>query len=534
MSSGSRSSTAVTGTATAETTPDDARSPFLTGYIATSLAKLDFEFGAFEWQRLCRKVLVEREGRSGCEMQECDLHWRYRSDGGISIRSAYRSKRDHKARGWTVQHCTSLGPGIPLTTSFPDGDTQIEFPKGSFGTLENNFTNIRYMVHDTESSKLLQTLLYANNIKEAAELLYDRPVLNITSNLNKPESRGKNLRLWRRNELHSGSHVDIVYILFYTNALPEQKGHWVEEPSNAFQMLTDAVDKKQSDRLTLVFRNGMSSSKWRTGHSSKLLHGISETISLDSDPTQSTLSPDAKATESSKRTFSGLKSLNRFGYSELEITFLDHVDRRDFLNIWRQTLDPQLQLKEETTRSHPNALYTGVIGTDNQPLLQPSVNRKEPVTDSAYQAGEPDFRSRTLLVKAPEANSLKQQPHGSSADTAAEGPNAQLGEEIETGHLLSSQQVQMSRKLKRQRRELERHEQLAARARAIVLERAVSGGIPPSTIRRAGADGNGYPGWERGGATSRPLIELLDEDLGLPKPAASNTKEDRLPSWDDD
>jgi hypothetical protein len=478
MPSDSRSSIAIRSTGTADTSLEDAMSSFAIKSIGTTLAKWVLESGGSEWRRLCRKVQVEREskweGRIMKESRKCDLHWQYRDDGGISICSAYRSEQNHKTHGgWTLQQFTSLGPGIPLITSITDDITEIEFPQGSFGRLEKGFTNIRYIVNKPETSMKLQTFLYTNNGKEAANLLYDRPIFTIVSNLNNPELRERNLRLWRRNEVHNGSCIDVVYILFYTNALLEPEAHWVEEPTTAFQMLTDVVDNKLSDRVTLVFRDRKSSSKWgtadllrreprpssprwRTGYSSESLQDTSEMVSQDSDPMQTTLSPHAKDTESSKPTFDELKSFNRFGYSQLEIKFRSKSDCRDFLNIWRQTLDPQLQLKEDTTRSLSNVAFTGAAALDKQPLLQHFVNRNDTITDSAHQAEESDFHSRTLHAKAPGATSLEQQHHGSSDDTEAEGSNAQRGEGHETEHLQSYQQAKLSSELDRQLRESER------------------------------------------------------------------------------
>lgn len=354
QSPGSRLSVPGMDISTAGTTPEDAAQPLRRRLSAASLMSIALGPGALQWNKLCRKAVVERVTPQGSESRECDLHWRYREDAGISIRSVYRSGSSKEVKVWITQHFPATGPSIPLTTSFQDGDVAIGFPRRSFGRLERKCLDVKYLISDATTSERLQTLLYTNNGKDGAELLYDRPVLSISSNLNKPECRGKNLRLWKKSEVRLGSNglepVDVVVLLFYTSALAEEKAHWVEEPHYVFQWLDDSTYSKSSDKLQLVFSK--EPGKWtrdkvfhRQGSSKSFEAGEdAQRPGLNRTGTRTSIASSSAVSVSSARSsiFSnGPKkrvgaNLNRFGYSELDIRFQSKGDRAAFLDIWKK------------------------------------------------------------------------------------------------------------------------------------------------------------------------------------------------------
>ena len=315
----SRLSVSGLGISTAGTTPEDVAHTLRSQMSAASLVSMALGEGALQWSKLCKKVHVERATSGRVESRECELHWRYREDAGISIRSVYRSGSSKEVKIWITQHFGATGPSIPLTTTYVDGEVSIDFPRGSFGRLDKRCTDIKYTMADTESSTKLQTLLYTNNGKDEAELLYDRPVVHISSDLNKPECRNKNVRLWRRNEVRMGVNgpetTNVLFLLFYTSALPTAKAHWVEEPHYIFQWLDAATYKKGSDKLSLIVSK--EPSKW----------------------TREKVSSSGASVSSAKSIFGGgpnaAGGLNRFGYGELEIRFQSKTDSRDFLDVWR-------------------------------------------------------------------------------------------------------------------------------------------------------------------------------------------------------
>ena len=323
---------------------------------------------ALDWKRVCRNVQVERKSlKYGPENRECDVRWRYREDTGISLRAVYYSSQDGKLRTWTEQHFPATGPSIPLTTTYADGAVSIDFPRGSFGRLYKQYIDIKYTFVGHESADKFQTLLYTNNGVDPAELKFDRPILAISSNKNPTECRNKNLRLWRRVEtqLVDGELItsEVLVLLFYTSALEEEKGHWVEEPHYAFEWLADSIYKKESDKLTLVFSKDPS--RWATD---KLLKRRKSSTRSESEPVNSSLferkrndsmeMPELARSESrasgslngslqSPRSifgngsgFSRAGNLNRFGYSELDIKFQSKKDRRAFLDVWKQHVKP--------------------------------------------------------------------------------------------------------------------------------------------------------------------------------------------------
>jgi hypothetical protein len=317
-----------------------------------SLTDIDIGPGALAWQALCRKVQVQRTSPRGVETKLCDLHWRHREDGGMSIRSVVRSTTDGKARLFTTQHFPASGPSIPQATSYPDGETSIEFPRGSYGKLDKWYTDINYTLRDSESSNKLQTLLYTNDGKDDAELIYDRPIITISTNLNKPECRAKNLRLWRRNGIDRGRYVDGVQMLFYTNALREDKGHWVEESHTAFEPLP--LNLPPSDRLTLFFRKDTMPAKSRIPGWLRSVRQTTYSVakSNSSSADVSALDFDVISTDSSPPTFSHsslpsmfeTSSRNRFGYSKIEIKFQSKADCNDFLLVWQSFRSSQAYL----------------------------------------------------------------------------------------------------------------------------------------------------------------------------------------------
>lgn len=352
--------------ATADTTPEMSSSHRLhSRFSVTSLVTLALGESALEWKRLCHKVQVERRMPSGPpESRECDIHWRHTEDAGIVIRSVYRSNGAVKV--WTMQTFPATGPSIPLSTSYPDGDLSLDFPRASYGRLDKKCVDIKYIFPGQEASLRLQTLLYTNNGVDAAEMLFDRCVLTVSSNLNKPECRGKNIRLWKKSEEHRDSTVDVLVLLFFTSALPEERAHWVEEPHYAFQWLTDDMSKKSSDKVTLVFSK--EPGRWnrdkifqhRKSSSASTASATTTTPAQRRDSGLSTRSPptspvlpsltrtgthtsgmSAISNRSSQSIFgrSGrnrVGDLNRFGYNELEIRFQSKSDRKDFVEIWQQ------------------------------------------------------------------------------------------------------------------------------------------------------------------------------------------------------
>jgi hypothetical protein len=331
-----------------------------------SLATIALGDSALDWKPLCRKVQVERKPHSGpAESRECDIHWRYNEDAGIAIRSVYRSSE--KVKAWTMQTFPATGPSIPLTTAYPDGDVSIDFPRASYGRLDKRCTDIKYTFANQETSSKMQTLLYTNNGVEEADLLFDRCVLTVSSNLNKPECRGKNVRLWRKSEEQNDKIADVLVLLFYTSALPDEQAHWVEEPHYAFQWLTDDACAKSSDKLTLVFSK--EPGKWnrdklfqRRKSSSASISAVADASPISRrDSGQSARSPPASpgitallrrdtqtsivsstsnlSSRSLFRQRSGrnrVGDLNRFGYNELEIRFKSKSDRKDFVALWQQ------------------------------------------------------------------------------------------------------------------------------------------------------------------------------------------------------
>ena len=372
----SRVSVSRCSVSTAGSTPEGATSrPLRQKLSISSLATIALGEGALEWNSLCRKVQVERQsaehlrGRECVviESKECDIHWRYREDTGISLRTLYRSSKDSKPRPWTIQHFAATGPSIPLTTTYPDGVVSVDFPRGSFGKLDKNWTDIKYTFTGYDSAEKFQTLLYSNNGADAAELKYDRPILSISSDRNPTECRGRNLRLWRRHETHLDDNgpvtFEVLVLLFYTSALGDD-GHWVEEPHYAFEWLSDSIYKKDSERLTLVFSKD--SAKWtpdklfqrrrssrnsindvaapRSPIFSRKLNDSMEIPELTHSGTDVNVAFSTDSIQSSRDILrsslgsgsSRVARLNRFGYSELDIKFQNKKDRRAFLDVWKE------------------------------------------------------------------------------------------------------------------------------------------------------------------------------------------------------
>lgn len=346
------------GINTAETTPED--HPLRNKHSVSSLATIALGKGALDWTPLCRKVAVERASSKGIEEMRCDIFWRHREDTGITVRCLYKSSSGTKE--WIVQHFPATGPSIPLTTTHVDGEISVEFPRSSFGRLEKRCTDIKYSFANANASLPLQNLLYTNNGKDRAELMYDRPIVTISSDKNRPECRNKNIRLWRRTEEQEGPNgpedVDVLLVLFFTSALPEEKAHWVEEPHYVFQWLDESVYKKNSDKLELTFSK--EPGKWsrdkmfkRRKNSKDMPSNLNEETALalrrSSLQRQSTINSVASSSMSIKSSkssiFGGGKrpragNLNRFGYSDLKIEFKCKQDRKDFLAVWRQYVRP--------------------------------------------------------------------------------------------------------------------------------------------------------------------------------------------------
>jgi hypothetical protein len=349
---------------TAKTTPDNALSNTVRDSLSAQyLAPIGIGASAMGWNKLCRKVQVERKStehvhgkeKTIFEKQECDIHWCYREDRGMSLCAKYRSPRSGHVRVWTQQDFPSIGPSIPQTTTIDD-EVSVDFPRGSFGTLDKSWVDIRYTFTDSDSSAVFQTLLYTNNDKHAAQLLFDRPIRTISSDQNKPECRGRNLRLWRRTEMLPESEglesADVLVLLFYTSCL-EEKGHWVEEPHYAFEWLTESVYKKKSDSLTLTFSKNPA--KWSSDkifqRRKSSTSSIAPTSPISTKRRDSMEIPGITRSGTGASSTSSIKSarpffarskassrignMNSFGYSKLEIEFQGTKDRREFLEIWK-------------------------------------------------------------------------------------------------------------------------------------------------------------------------------------------------------
>jgi hypothetical protein len=348
---------------TAHTTPDTtALSTTIRNSLSTPyLAPMTMPEPALGWNKLCRKVDVERKSservhgkaRTIFEHQICDLHWCFREDRGMSLVAKYRSSKSGHVKVWTQQDFSARGPSIPRTTTI-DGAVSIDFPRGSCGVLDKSWADIRYTFADSESSVVFQTLLYTNANANPAELLFDRAVRSISSDQNRPECRGRNVRVWRRTECVRGDDKDVLMLLFYTSCL-EEKGHWVEEPCYAFEWLTDSVCKKKSDSLCLVFSKDPE--KWTTDKlfqrrksstSSKPPTSPKRDKRKDSmEPptphiTRSATGSSASSIKSTRSFFPRSKSsqrignINSFGYAKLDIDFQNSMDRRDFVEIWQK------------------------------------------------------------------------------------------------------------------------------------------------------------------------------------------------------
>jgi hypothetical protein len=350
---------------TAHTTPDTALSTTIRNSLSTPyLAPIALPNSIMSLNKLCRKVKVERKStslvhgksRDIFERETCDVHWCYREDRGISLIAKYRSTRTNHVKVWTQQDFPAIGPAIPLTTTI-DGEVSIDFPRGSFGVLDKSWTDIRYTFPDTESSVVFQSLLYTNNGKDPGELLFDRPIRSLSSDKNKPECRGRNLRLWRRTEIlaqaDGPASANVLILLFYTSCL-EEKGHWVEEPHYAFEWLTESICKKKSDSLTLAFSKDPE--KWssdklfqRRKSSSSSIAPTSPISTKRKDSmeipgiTRSGTGASSAASIKSTRTFfarskasTRIGNMNAFGYAKFDIEFQNTRDRRDFVEIWQK------------------------------------------------------------------------------------------------------------------------------------------------------------------------------------------------------
>jgi hypothetical protein len=371
------------GISTAGTTPEHALTQTLrTVFSSTSLNTLSLGDAAMKWSPLCHKVMVERTPghRPGIkkslppEIKECDVGWRQQEDGAISIRALWCSKTDGKVRLWISQDFSALGPSIPLTTTL-NPECCFDFPRDSFGKLDKQWTDIKYVFKNSDvskpfheskayqDSKAFQTLLYTNNGKEPADLLFDRPVKTISSDKRKPECRGKNLRLWRRTERHHGIDgpidVDVIVLLFYTSDL-EKKGHWVEEPHYAFEWLSEKVHSKSSDHLTLEFSKDPT--KWSsdklfrrrkssqtsvysgaptspilvTRRNSMEIPGITRSRTGDSVGSMAASIRSSHSMFRRSKTSSRTGNLNEHGYAKLDIDFQNSKDRKAFLEIWKK------------------------------------------------------------------------------------------------------------------------------------------------------------------------------------------------------
>ncbi|KAF1961956.1 hypothetical protein CC80DRAFT_512992 [Byssothecium circinans] len=343
------------GVSTIATTPEDEAHILCPRLSTASLVTIALGPGALQWNKLCHKVHVERASPQGVESRICDVQWRKREDGGITLRSLYRSSITKEVKVWVTQQFPATGPSTPLTTSYPDGDVSIEFPNASFGKLDKGCTDIKYTLTGTEASTKFQTLLYTNDGKDAAELLFDRPIATICSNLHKPECRGKNLRLWKRREVQMGLNgievVDVLELLFYTSALPEGKAHWVKEPHYSFQWLDSSVCKKSAEKLKLIVSK--EPGKWsreKVFPRRKSSKSSSNDENYDVEPgkrRRSTMVSGASSVESgiSARSMIGggrcaQGNLHKLGCSEVDIKFQKASDRRDFIEVWSTYVKP--------------------------------------------------------------------------------------------------------------------------------------------------------------------------------------------------
>jgi hypothetical protein len=360
---------------TAQTTPD--YFPLQRQASIASLATIALGDSALSWKRICKRVQVSRKASGSPEKSiECDVYYRYREDTGLSLRSVYKcppkSSGDKPTwKPWVIQNFPATGPAIPLSTTF-DNEVSISFPRSSCGRLDNNFTDVMYTLPDDaalgsalmSTSKTLQTLLYTNNGKDSADLLFDRPVDKIDSDLNKPECRGSNIRLWCRKELREGLNgegvviADVLVLLFYTTSLGD-KGHWVEEPHYAFQWLDESVYKNENERkLLLTFSKDPE--KW-SGDKIFKRRSSRNTESYNSNETAIATQVTSKQRRDTVTSISSAisfkserggmigkrdgnrergRDLNRFRYKSLEIKFGIREDRAHFLKIWKQFVKP--------------------------------------------------------------------------------------------------------------------------------------------------------------------------------------------------
>lgn len=368
-SDGRLSPTSALGIHTAETTPDDALPYTLrTVFSHASLNTLNIGDGALDWNKLCHNVWVERKPapRTGdkrqslppSQIQKCDLHWRRREDGGMSLRAVYRSETDGKTRPWIKQDFSTLGPSIPLTTTIGP-DICMDFPRGSFGRLDKQWIDVNYRFTDAKAAEKFQTLLYTNNGMHPAELLFDKTIKTISSDKQR-ECLNKNLRLWHRSEMHLEPHgpvnAPVLVLLFYTSHM-EQKGHWVEEPHYAFEVLKDSTYTKTSDKLTLEFCKDSAKSTsdrlFRRRKSSQasapkspISQGRKDSMEIPGITRSGTNDSTGSLTASAGTAqfiFSGRSSsasrqghLNRHGYTRLEIEFVHSKDRKEFLDLWKK------------------------------------------------------------------------------------------------------------------------------------------------------------------------------------------------------
>lgn len=359
-----RSSVSGSEWSTAATTPDGiSPNPRAS---ALSLANLTLGEPALKWVPLCHKVQVERVTPKGAEMKNCDIHWCYREDAGISLRVLYASTSSFlpdgrpQAKTWITQDFRSTGPPIPLTTTYPDGYVSIGFPGSTMGHLSKPCSNVSYTFADPAAAKKFQTLLYTDNGQTDAKLLYERPVC-VSSNLYPNECRHTNLRLWRKRGQHNSAFLgiaqqqmpEVLVLLYYTNNLPEDSAHWVEEQHYAFECLSDsALKESSSTKLKLVFckdtaRRSSTGSKLfsqrrrssNKGRSS--IDPIEENTALSSGGRNASRNSQALSitpsvsSSSSAASASPDESVNCWGYSELKIEFQSKEDRKDFLKIWR-------------------------------------------------------------------------------------------------------------------------------------------------------------------------------------------------------
>ena len=367
-SPGSRPSV-ESGPNTADTTPDlsSLHHPGFR-FSVGSLGTLNLGESAVSWNKLAHKVQVERTKPSTPpRSKECDIHWRYNEDSALVIRSVYRSGASGLAKVWSIQTFPATHRIIPLTTAYPEGDISIDFPQSSFGRLDKRNTDVKYTFTSDTDSRQMQTLLYTNHNRIAAELLYDRCVDTISSNLNKTECRRKNIRLWKKSEEHEGIIADILVLLFYTSVLPEDQARWVEEPHYVFQRLSEDDCKKTSDKLILVFskdpakwhkdklgRRHESSSPYNSTVSpaiETIRRGSDQTISSSPLPTDAIFLGASATGDSVAPVTSTAESRSPFDiqagdkvhlnkpeyprYKKLEIKFRSTTDRKDFTDLWQ-------------------------------------------------------------------------------------------------------------------------------------------------------------------------------------------------------